>query len=219
MTTAAPDLFGDINVVDADTHLTEPHDLWTSRAPREWDDRVPHVREVDGRPMWTFDGDVFGNADRCRGDPARRLEGRSAPSSCGSGSTTCTPARTTVEPRLEMMDELGIHAQIVYPNVVGFGGQRFATSSIPSSSCCARPSSTTRWPRSRTESGEPPVPDGDPAVVGHRRRGAPRSRGRTRSGLRGVNTNADPHNEGFPDLAEPALGPAVGGVRRPRRCR
>ena len=25
-----------------------------------------------------------------------------------------------------MMDALGIHAQIVYPNVVGFGGQRFA---------------------------------------------------------------------------------------------
>ena len=38
-------------------------------------------------------------------------------------------------------------------------------------------------------------------------------------GLRGVNTNADPQNEGCPDLAEPALGPAVGGVRRPRACR
>ena len=51
-----------ISVIDADTHLTEPHDLWTSRAPREWVDRVPQVREVKGRSMWTIDGEVFGNA-------------------------------------------------------------------------------------------------------------------------------------------------------------
>ena len=55
-----------IAVVDADTHLTEPHDLWTSRAPKEWIERVPQVREVEGRSMWTIDGEVFGNAGRRR---------------------------------------------------------------------------------------------------------------------------------------------------------
>ena len=36
-----------VRVVDADTHFTEPHDLWTSRAPASLKDRVPHV--TDGR--------------------------------------------------------------------------------------------------------------------------------------------------------------------------
>jgi hypothetical protein len=43
MTANAPaiEVMDDIAIIDADTHLTEPHDLWTSRAPREWADRVP----------------------------------------------------------------------------------------------------------------------------------------------------------------------------------
>ena len=56
------DVMDGIAIIDADTHLTEPHDLWTSRAPREWADRVPQVRAVKGRSMWTIDGEVFGNA-------------------------------------------------------------------------------------------------------------------------------------------------------------
>ena len=64
MTRTAPatGLLDDIFVVDADTHLTEPHDLWTSRAPKQWVDRVPQVRDVKGRDMWTIDGEVFGLA-------------------------------------------------------------------------------------------------------------------------------------------------------------
>ena len=30
-----------LKVVDADTHLSEPWDLWTSRAPKDYVDRVP----------------------------------------------------------------------------------------------------------------------------------------------------------------------------------
>ena len=51
-----------IKVIDVDTHLTEPHDLWTSRAPKEWVDRVPHVVQVDGEPMWAVDDTVLGRA-------------------------------------------------------------------------------------------------------------------------------------------------------------
>src|ERR1700722_16389184 len=32
-----------IKIIDVDTHLTEPRDLWTSRAPKEYVDRVPRV--------------------------------------------------------------------------------------------------------------------------------------------------------------------------------
>src|ERR1700756_5603196 len=44
-------------VIDADTHLTEPHDLWTSRAPAKWRDRVPQVKTLNGTVSWVIDGD------------------------------------------------------------------------------------------------------------------------------------------------------------------
>ena len=41
----------------------------------------------------------------------------------GMGIDEVTPAASQVGPRLAVMDEMGIWAQIVYPNAVGFGGQ------------------------------------------------------------------------------------------------
>ena len=38
-----------IRIIDADTHFTEPYDMWTSRAPAKYKDRVPHVEEIDGQ--------------------------------------------------------------------------------------------------------------------------------------------------------------------------
>ena len=35
-------------VIDADTHYTEPYDLWTSRAPKGYENRVLHMEERDG---------------------------------------------------------------------------------------------------------------------------------------------------------------------------
>jgi hypothetical protein len=51
-----------LRVIDADTHLTEAHDLWTKRAPAKYADRVPHVVDVEGRPMWYVDGAELGFA-------------------------------------------------------------------------------------------------------------------------------------------------------------
>jgi len=34
-------------LIDSDTHLTEPADVWTARVPAKWKDRVPHVRWVN----------------------------------------------------------------------------------------------------------------------------------------------------------------------------
>ena len=53
---------GPVKVVDADTHLTEAHDLWVKRAPAAYKDRVPRVEEVDGRPTWLVDGTTLGFA-------------------------------------------------------------------------------------------------------------------------------------------------------------
>ena len=45
-------------IIDADTHLTEAHDLWSSRAPAKYRDRLPQVKEVDGIPCWVINGDT-----------------------------------------------------------------------------------------------------------------------------------------------------------------
>ena len=38
----------DMYVVDADSHWSEPADLFTSRAPAQYRDRVPRVEVIDG---------------------------------------------------------------------------------------------------------------------------------------------------------------------------
>ena len=49
-------------IVDADSHWSEPPDLFTKVAPPEYKDRVPRVQEVEGQKMWVFDGHVMGRA-------------------------------------------------------------------------------------------------------------------------------------------------------------
>jgi hypothetical protein len=51
-----------LGVIDVDTHLTEPHDLWSSRAPKAYKDRVPRVVEVEGSPTWFVDDIALGRA-------------------------------------------------------------------------------------------------------------------------------------------------------------
>ena len=43
-----PETFADLFIVDADSHWSEPPDLFTSRAPASIRDRMPRVEEVDG---------------------------------------------------------------------------------------------------------------------------------------------------------------------------
>jgi hypothetical protein len=43
-------------VLDADAHMTERHDLFTERAPKGYEDRVPQVKHIDGANWWTVDG-------------------------------------------------------------------------------------------------------------------------------------------------------------------
>ena len=58
------ELFQRYRVIDVDTHLTEPPDLWTSRVSSKWGEAVPHVENVGGTDLWlaagTFSPPVFG---------------------------------------------------------------------------------------------------------------------------------------------------------------
>ena len=113
-----------VPVIDIDSHYTEPPELWTSRAPAAYKDRVPQVvRDEEGRERWVVDGDVdFGPM----GFTVVKKDGEKA---YGMISLTdfdeMSDAASYPEPRLDLLDRLGISQQIIYPNVAGFGSNRF----------------------------------------------------------------------------------------------
>ncbi len=113
-----------VPVIDIDSHYTEPPDLWTSRAPAAWKERMPQVRpNKDGDEHWFVDGDVdFGplGLTVVRQDGSKEYGAYSLPSFAEMSDAASYP-----EPRLRMLDELGIAQQIIYPNVAGFGSHRF----------------------------------------------------------------------------------------------
>ena len=120
------DLAG-VRVIDADTHLTERHDLWTKRAPARLKDRVPHVTQVDGGATWVVDGAVLGRAG-AGGVVDRRRRRRVARSKASTSGRSKRSTRRAYDPvaRIELLDEIGIWAQIIFPGVVGLGGQSLA---------------------------------------------------------------------------------------------
>ena len=43
-------------VISSDSHVTEPEDLWTSRANSKFKDRVPHIEHLENGDFWFYDG-------------------------------------------------------------------------------------------------------------------------------------------------------------------
>ena len=127
MTTTArvqlKDVVGDCKVIDNDTHYTEPPDLWTSRAPARYKDKVPHMKTVDGRSLWFVEGDTpWGMLGVT---VINNQEGKVRGTLSLATFEEIAEAAYLVKPRLEVMDRMGVHAQIVYPNAGGFGATRF----------------------------------------------------------------------------------------------
>lgn len=126
--------FTGMKVVDADTHITEWHDLWTSRVPPSMRTKVPHVvKDSEGVQAWVFnDDDVLhrpaGASAVIRRDGSKQKYWESQAWDIQSGLTFDEVAvgAYDVHARLETMDQMGIWAQIAYPNLAGFGANRFA---------------------------------------------------------------------------------------------
>jgi predicted TIM-barrel fold metal-dependent hydrolase len=108
-------------VIDSDTHITEPPDTWTARVPARLRDRVPNmVRNADGKDVWMFEGAQISIVG------ATATAGWPDPFPNGPRTLDeCHPAAYEPSARLRHMDEAGIWAQVVYPNVAGFGHQKF----------------------------------------------------------------------------------------------
>src|SRR5579872_1023545 len=108
-------------LIDADSHVTEPADVWTSRVPSRYADDVPHVvRDKRGRDMWFLGGVLIcavggTSVAGFPGFPAERPK----------AFEDLHPASSDAVARLRYLDEAGIWAQLLYPNVGGFGSQQF----------------------------------------------------------------------------------------------
>ena len=119
-----PAVFGGRKVIDVDTHLVEPFDLWTSRAPAGMRDRLPRVKVIDGIRSWVIDEDKIlskGAIPAC----TVSKEGVKWPGLdfIQKQIEDVAPAAYDIKARVAVMDQMGINAQIVYPNILGFGGQ------------------------------------------------------------------------------------------------
>ncbi len=120
------DLFDRFRVIDTDTHITEPADLWTSRVPAKWRDRVPHIERMGGKDIWILDGKPVGMPG------IFSMAGFDGTVPDFPDTYDDIPA-STFDPtaRLEHMDREGIYAQLLYPNVGGFGSGRFLSIEEP----------------------------------------------------------------------------------------
>jgi predicted TIM-barrel fold metal-dependent hydrolase len=106
-------LFEGIKIVDCDTHFTEAPDLFTSRAPASYREKVPQVRRIDGADRWFVGDRDFGTlgGNVIRADH-NKLLGRLAFPTIDEGH----PGSYRVKERLQAMDDTGIWAQICYQN-------------------------------------------------------------------------------------------------------
>jgi predicted TIM-barrel fold metal-dependent hydrolase len=182
-----------LKIVDADTHLTEPHDLWVKRAPAKWKDQVPQVKMHDGQMSWVIDGSrsIGTGAHPNSAILKNGVKVRDLDQFLGLKFADVHPGSSSVRERLAVMDEAGIHAQIVYPNILGFGGQATAKVNPELREVCVRIYNDA-MAELQEESGQRLFPmallpwwDVQAAVKETVRC--------ARMGLRGININSDPH--------------------------
>jgi predicted TIM-barrel fold metal-dependent hydrolase len=187
-------------IVDSDTHLTEPWDLWTSRAPAALVDRVPQVRAVDDKLRWVVDDLPLGPAGAvCVVDPTG-IKHLGSEYAFRQQVQDVHPGASQVTPRLALMDQQGVWAQLVYPNTVGFGGQQLGkVADLPLRNACAEIYNNA-MADIQAESGNRLFPmavmpwwDVDSCI---------REIARVKEmGLVGVNITPDPQEHGLPDLS------------------
>lgn len=109
-------LADDVQLVSINDHLMEPPDLWTAGRPGRLED-VPHVVELDGAQMWLI-GDLaipVAQTGVLGADPGGPRATRYA---------EMHPGATDPAQRLESMDLDGVEVQTIWPNVIGFAGER-----------------------------------------------------------------------------------------------
>jgi uncharacterized protein len=193
-------------VVDADSHWSEPADLFTSRAPAKYVDRVPHVELVDGERTWVFDGKAVGRFS-AGGVIAR--DGTKESSYHALFEWTIDEVHQgAYDPkvRLQVLDECGIDAQIIFPSTIGLGGQGLGAGDDPVITRLAIEIYNDAMAEIQADSNNRLLPL--PLMPAWNVDDCVREAQRVAAlGARGVNMTSDPDDLGGPDLANRAWDP------------
>jgi predicted TIM-barrel fold metal-dependent hydrolase len=201
-----PQWLEELHVIDVDTHLVEPPDLWTSRAPAQYRDRVPHLVETPEGPQWFADG-VFlartrpgGGVVLADGTKTRGVE------FFGLDVTELHAASWDPQARLELMDRTGIYAQVCYPQLSGFGNQNFVGVTDADLRWLCSSIYNEAMAEVQESTGGRVLPmatvpwwNVEQSVVEAERAAS--------LGLRGIVMCSDPHHRGAPDLGDRAWDP------------
>ena len=127
--------FEDIKVVDIDSHVAEPIDLWTSRLPGKFADVAPRVEPHPdtGLSKWRV------------GDYWLTSEAFFAVAGWPEYSPACPPSLAEADPashdanqRLARLDEHGVWAQVLYPNLIGFDSWAFMQLGHDAATACVQ---------------------------------------------------------------------------------
>jgi uncharacterized protein len=133
--TATP--LSSIKVIDADSHIIEPSDLWTSRVSRRIRDHVPRVDVKPGSrsetPRWHI-GDTWLSPEGAHNYAGWPFYPPQLPANLADGD----PGGWDPRIRLERMDEYGIYAQVLYPNLIGMYTEAFIAAGSEISLACTR---------------------------------------------------------------------------------
>ena len=113
----------DYPIVDCDSHVNEPPELWQERVPTALRDRAPRVEHTEKGDLWLFDG---GKQKWPVGLTA--VAGLSYFDYRPMGITykTMRPGSFDTDARLKDMDADGIYAQILYPSVTLRGAKIYS---------------------------------------------------------------------------------------------
>jgi predicted TIM-barrel fold metal-dependent hydrolase len=112
----------DYPVIDADAHVNEPPDTWSTRVPARLRDRAPKLVRTDDGDVWSFDA-------------GRRTRPVGLTASAGSSYLGYRPSGVTYDDmrpgsfdakaRLADLDADGIYAQVLYPSVTLAGAKAY----------------------------------------------------------------------------------------------
>jgi uncharacterized protein len=107
-------MFEGIKIVDCDTHITEAPDLFTSRAPAGFKDKMPFVKlDPDGVERWYVGDRNFGSMG---GNVIRKDNNKLLGRLAFPKLEQAHPGGHIVKDRLQAMDDMGIYAQIAFQN-------------------------------------------------------------------------------------------------------
>lgn len=122
-------------VIDVDSHILEPADLWSSRLPKRMRALAPRViwDERTGEERWQV-GDIL-----LHGAGYLAMGGWKEPYPFSPSSIAESPkAAYDSSARLDWLNEQGLYAQVLYPNLLGFDSHAFLKLGTDVALACVR---------------------------------------------------------------------------------